>query len=153
MKETGEGFSRPFPSVFIATATGLHTNFHKSTFVPIHVEPAAALELAAILGCPVAGFSQTYLGLPLSTGKVPASVLDALAIKVVRTLPGWRTSLLTPAGRLNLASAMLMVQPLSAMAVMPLPVSTLDKLDRPHKGLFWKGAAKCSGSDCLVAWQ
>jgi hypothetical protein len=37
-------------------ATGLAINFHKSTFVPIHVSASRAADLAAILGCPVSSF-------------------------------------------------------------------------------------------------
>ncbi|CAL4957727.1 unnamed protein product [Urochloa decumbens] len=39
------------------------------------------------------------------------------------------------------------------MAVVPLPVTTLQQLDRLRKGLFWKGASKCTGGDCQVAWE
>ncbi|CAL5065864.1 unnamed protein product [Urochloa decumbens] len=39
------------------------------------------------------------------------------------------------------------------MAVVPLPVTTLQQLDRLRKGLFWKGASKCTGGDCQVAWD
>jgi hypothetical protein len=46
-------------------ATGLQINYHKSTFAPIHVDPQFSNFLAGILGCPVAAFPQTYLGLPL----------------------------------------------------------------------------------------
>jgi hypothetical protein len=51
-------------------ATGLHINFHKSTFAPVHVDPDVSIHLAAILGCTVASFPQTYLGLPLYTHKL-----------------------------------------------------------------------------------
>jgi hypothetical protein len=37
----------------ISRATGLGINFHKSTFVPIHVSTSRAADLATILGCPV----------------------------------------------------------------------------------------------------
>jgi hypothetical protein len=134
-----------------ATATRLHINFHKNTFVPIHVEADDAAELTAILGYPVAGFPQSYLGLPLSNGKISASVLDLLAVKVARSFPGQRTSLLTSADRLTLASAVLTAQSLYAMAALSLPATTLQRIDRPGKGLFWKGVLKYFGGDCLVA--
>jgi hypothetical protein len=134
-----------------ATATRLHINFHKNTFVPIHVEADDAAELTAILGYPVAGFPQSYLGLPLSNGKISASVLDLLAVKVARSFPGRRTSLLTSADRLTLASAVLTAQSLYAMAALSLPATTLQRIDRPGKGLFWKGVLKYFGGDCLVA--
>jgi hypothetical protein len=33
-------------------ATGLHINFHKSTFVPIHLPEDTACAMASVLGCP-----------------------------------------------------------------------------------------------------
>jgi hypothetical protein len=83
-----------------AAATGLTINFSKSTFVPINVDPDLAASLAAILGCSVEGFPQTYLGLPLSDGKLPARVLDGIAAPVERCIPGWRVRTLTRGGRL-----------------------------------------------------
>ncbi|XP_072150095.1 uncharacterized protein [Setaria viridis] len=50
-----------------AAATGLHINYHESTFVPLHVDDGHAAELVAKLGCPVASFPQTYPGLSFST--------------------------------------------------------------------------------------
>jgi hypothetical protein len=37
-------------------ANGLAINFHKSTFVPIHVSALRATDLAAILACLVSSF-------------------------------------------------------------------------------------------------
>lgn len=50
--------------------SGLHINFNKSTFVPIGVPSHQADDLAASLGCVVASFPQTYLGLPLDVRKL-----------------------------------------------------------------------------------
>lgn len=65
-------------------ATGLSINFHKSTFAPIHVDPDLSSSLAAILGCPVASFPQSYLGLPLSTSKLNLSAFFFIIDKVDR---------------------------------------------------------------------
>jgi hypothetical protein len=46
-------------------ATGLAINYHKSTFVPLHLEADDAHRISSILGCPVSTFPQPYLGLPL----------------------------------------------------------------------------------------
>jgi hypothetical protein len=53
-----------------SVVTGLKINYHKSTFAPIHVDLDFSNLLAGILGCPVATFPHTYLGLPLSTHKL-----------------------------------------------------------------------------------
>jgi hypothetical protein len=78
LREVLDSFSR---------GTGLAINFHKSTFVPIHVSVLRADDLATILGCPVLSFPQTYLGLPLSDQKLPASSQEFLATKIYKKIP------------------------------------------------------------------
>jgi hypothetical protein len=51
-------------------ATGLAINFHKSTFIPIKTSPTTTAEIADTFGCAISSFSQTYLGLLLSTHKL-----------------------------------------------------------------------------------
>ncbi|CAL5040144.1 unnamed protein product [Urochloa decumbens] len=135
-----------------ASATGLTINYSKSTFVPINVDAGAAAHLAGILGCAVASFSQTYLGLPLSDTKLPARVLDDLAIRVERCIPSWRVHLLNRGGRLTLTNAVMSLKPIHAMAAIRFPKSTVERMDKPRRGMFWKGAPRCSGGDCQVAW-
>jgi hypothetical protein len=53
-----------------SVATCMHINFPKSTFTPVHVDLDVSIFLAGILGCTVASFPQTYLGLHLSTHKL-----------------------------------------------------------------------------------
>ncbi|CAO2152694.1 unnamed protein product [Urochloa humidicola] len=133
-------------------ATGLAINYSKSTFVPIHVDAGWATHLAGILGCTVASFHQTYLGLPLSDAKLPAHVLDDLAIPVERCIPGWRVHLLNHGGRLTLTNAVMSLKPVHAMAAMRFPKSTVERMDKPCRSMFWKGSPRCSGGDCQVAW-
>jgi hypothetical protein len=116
-------------------ATGFAINFYKSTFVPIHVSASRAADLAAILGCPVSSFPQTYLGLPLSDRKLPASALEFLAARIYKQIPGWRLSLIPIGGRLTLATAVLSALPLFAMSALPLPKGVLAKMDRPRRAL------------------
>lgn len=47
-------------------ATGLHINFFKTCFVPLHTPPTIQNTIASILACPISSFSQIYLGLPPS---------------------------------------------------------------------------------------
>jgi hypothetical protein len=113
-------------------ATGLHIKFHKSTFVPVGGVPKGlASELAGILGRPISSFPQTYLGLPLSDHKLPASALEFLSVKISKRIPGWRTSLLPIGGRLTLTNAVLSALPSFAMSVLPIPKGTLAKMDSP----------------------
>lgn len=51
-------------------ATGLAINYHKSTFVPLHLDDAAIQQISSNVGCLISTFPQPYLGLPLSTAKL-----------------------------------------------------------------------------------
>ena len=120
-----------------SAATELSINFHKSTFVPVNVDPARATRLAAELGCPLSMFPQTYLGLPLSHMKLPASALDFLPTKIERRIPGWRTRFVDQGGHLTPTSAVLSAIPTHAMSVLPLSKGTMAKMDRPRRAMFW----------------
>ncbi|KAM0829851.1 hypothetical protein ACQ4PT_066609 [Festuca glaucescens] len=39
------------------------------------------------------------------------------------------------------------------MSVIPLPSTKPDRMNRPWRGMLWKGKATCSGGDCQVAWH
>jgi hypothetical protein len=59
-------------------STGLAINYAKSTFVPLNLDEAEQMQISNILGCPIATFPQTYLGLPLSDSKLPRWALQPL---------------------------------------------------------------------------
>jgi hypothetical protein len=54
-----------------SASTGLTINYHKSTSVPLNLNNEEQTLISSILGCPIAVFPQTYLGLPLSDSKLP----------------------------------------------------------------------------------
>jgi hypothetical protein len=54
-----------------ATVTGLHINFHKSTFMHVNVNAGDALELVGILGYPVTGFPSPTWGSPSPSPRSP----------------------------------------------------------------------------------
>jgi hypothetical protein len=58
--------------------TGLTINYAKSTLVTINQEEEEQIRIANILGCPIASFPQTYLGLPISDSNLPGWVLQPL---------------------------------------------------------------------------
>lgn len=119
--------------------TGLTINFHKSTFTPIHVDPELSESLAAILGCQVASFPQSYLGLPLSTHKLNLADFFFIIDKVDKRLAGWRGLLLSLAGRAVLVRSVLRALPIYAMSVLLLPAGTLQEIEKRCRAFFWTG--------------
>jgi hypothetical protein len=135
-----------------ASATWLEINFSKSTFVPINVDPVHATSLASVLSCAIGAFPQMYMGLPLIDTKLLAQVLDELTIPVEHCISGWRVQLLNRGGRLTLTNAVISMKPIYAMGALRLPMSIVDRIDKPRHGMLRKGASRVSGSDCQVAW-
>ena len=82
--------------------SGLQINYHKSTFVPIHMCAEEALAAASVLGCPISSLPCNYLGLPLSMQKVSNSVLMPVIQKIDRRLAGWLATYLSWGGRLTM---------------------------------------------------
>ncbi|XP_072147838.1 uncharacterized protein [Setaria viridis] len=122
--------------IAFAAATSLVINYSKSTFVPIHVDVVHASSLAAILGCSMESFPQTYLGLPLSDAKLSAGVLDELTIPIERCIPDWRVHLLNHDGCLTLTNTVMLLKPVYAMVVIRLPKSMVERMDKPRRVMF-----------------
>lgn len=128
-------------------------NFHKSTFTPIHVESGLTSALASILGCTVASFPQSYLGLPLSTHKLNIKDFFFIIDKIDRRLAGWRGVLLNIAGRAILVRAVLRALRIYAMTAVLLPAGIVQEIDKCCRAFFWAGQVKVSGGQCKVAWE
>lgn len=134
-------------------ATGLTINFHKSTFVPLHIDASTATAMADILGCQVSGFPQTYLGLPLTPYKLRVCDFQPLITKFDPYLEGWKARLLSTGGRLILVNAVLSNLATYYMSVILLPKTVMDDLESRRRAFLWIGEEKCHGSKCLVAWD
>lgn len=133
-------------------ATGLEINYRKSTFLPMNIDPADAAHMASILGCNIASFPQTYLGLPLTPQKLRVSDFQPLIHRVDRYLAGWKARLLSTGGRLTLVNAVLSSLPIYYMSSMLLPKTVIEAMDGRRRSFLWTGEGKCHGSKCLIAW-
>ena len=136
-----------------SAATGLTINFHKSTFVPMHVATAESDDMASILGCAVSSFPQTYLGLPLSPHKLRVADYKLLIDSFDRYLSGWKAKLLSTGGRLVLVNAVLGGLAIHFMSSHLLPKTVIEKLDARRRAFLWTGDDKCNGSQCLLKWE
>jgi hypothetical protein len=115
-------------------STGLAINFHKSTFIPIHIEAGEAAALSYILECPIASFPKSYLGLSLSCKKLPPAALDCLVVRVERYILGWRVHLLNKGG--HLTNIVLMAQLTYAAVAIRFPKMVVDRIDKPCHGML-----------------
>lgn len=137
---------------FFGEATGLKTNFHKSTVVPIH---CAVLNMATILGqlpTKQSHFPIKYLGLPLTTARLRRSDFQTLVDKTVARLNGWNGRNLSHAGRLTLVQSVLTPQVIYFLSALKPPKATLEEIDNKRKQFLWAGTERLTGGKCKVNW-
>jgi hypothetical protein len=82
-------------------ATGLVTNINKCSITPIQCNDQQIDMSQEIFPCNVQKFPYRYLGLPLSVKKFPKIAFQELIDKVADKLLGWKSALITNAGRLT----------------------------------------------------
>ena len=114
---------------------------------------AAAFDMAAAFGCPVASFPQAYLGLPLSTHKFRAADLAPIISRCDKYLAGWRGRCTPIGGRLILVNSVLSALLSHAMAAGILPIGSIEAIDKRRRAFFWIGEDTCNGGNCKVAWK
>lgn len=134
-------------------ATGLHINYEKSTFLPIHVSPDTAAALASSFGCSVSSFPQPYLGLPLSNLKLHLSNFLPIICRHDKYLAGWKGPLLNEMARTTLATSVLTSLLVYAMSKMTLLEGTIHAMDRRTRAFIWTSEGTCNGGNCKVAWE
>ena len=133
-------------------ATGLKTNFHKSTVVPIH---CAGLNMANILGklpAKQSHFPIKYLGLPLTTARLRRIDFQPLVDKTVAKLNGWNGGNLSHAGRLTLVQSVLTPQVIYFLSALKPPKATLEEIDNKQRQFLWAGTEMLTGGKCKVNW-
>jgi hypothetical protein len=83
-----------------ADSVGLRTNMAKCSITDIYGSEATISEVQQILGCQVSAFPIRYLGLPLSTTKIPRAEIRRTVEAVARRLPTCHGPLMAKSGRL-----------------------------------------------------
>ena len=131
-------------------ATGLTTNFEKSSIHPIRCEN---VDLSNILqpfpGC-CKTFPCQYLGLQLHTRPLQKIHVQPLVEKIGQRLAGWKGPLLNRAGRLTLVSSVLSSMPIYHLTIFPLVKWTKKQIDKIRHSFLWKGEDNVHGGTALL---
>jgi hypothetical protein len=133
--------------------TGLCTNFHKSSVVPICCHN---IDLDDILhGTPVLRdtFPLKYLGLPLSPWCLRRADFQSLEDKAARKIPTWNGKLVNFAGRTALVKSVLSSQAIYHFTSLNVPNGTMDNMKKIERAFLWAGTDKVSGGQCKVNWD
>jgi hypothetical protein len=134
-------------------ATGLVTNWEKSSVTPISCADIDVNSLAMTIGLPVTSFPCTYLGMPLALKQLNKADWQALLDKVDRYLATWKARLLSKAGRLEMLNSVLSSLPVYLMTINDMPAWVRKEFDRRRRAWLWAGEANCNGGKCRVSWK
>jgi hypothetical protein len=118
---------------------GLVVNLQKSELFITIAPHEEAQQLAQIIGCNAATFPFIYLGLPLLNKKLTVSDFEQLVQKIASKLTGWRSALLSIAGRLILMQTILSAMPLYYMTIFMLPKNVISQIDKIRRKFLWQG--------------
>lgn len=132
--------------------SGLQTNLAKCSITPIFGGEEVLDEIASILGCQVQHFPIKYLGLPLSTRKIPKASFQALVEHVATKLPPCKGALMARSGRLIWIKSVLHSMPIYAMMAENLLAWARKEIDAICRRFFWARADPSVRGRCMVAW-
>uniref|UniRef100_A0A453EAS2 Reverse transcriptase domain-containing protein n=1 Tax=Aegilops tauschii subsp. strangulata TaxID=200361 RepID=A0A453EAS2_AEGTS len=91
---------------------GLLVNYAKSSATLIQCAADDIAPAVNLLGCPLAEFPITYLGIPLTLHRPTAAQLQPVVDKTAGMLPTWKAHLMNKVGRLAFVKAILSAIPI-----------------------------------------
>jgi hypothetical protein len=109
-------------------ASGLVTNFQKSSIIPIFCQEIDALALAAAMQCPVQSFPYNCLGLPLSDKRLCKNDLQPVKVK------GLNNGCFSLDKRLILVKHVLSAMHIYQLLVLDPPVWLIKAIDKIRRG-------------------
>ena len=103
---------------------GQKVSLHKSSIMfSKGVGEAMALKISDLSKIPITNNLDKYLGTPSITGRVQEGFFQHMMERIEGKLDGWKSKLLTLAGRTTLAKAVLNSIPIYTMQTTLLPIS------------------------------
>ena len=132
-------------------ASGLFANLDKSVATPMHCSEDDIVRIQEILSCPIEGFPNRYLGIPLSIFRLKKGKEQALIDAVAARIPQWKGNLLNIAGRTTLVKTTLSAIPVHTLIALCLSSWAIECIDKLRRAFIWCGAASVSGGRCKVA--
>ncbi|KAJ4762686.1 RNA-directed DNA polymerase (Reverse transcriptase) [Rhynchospora pubera] len=133
--------------------SGLLVSEQKSTIVPVNLSEQQAVVLLEFFGYAQAALPMLYLGLPLTIGRPDRSCYQPLITKIQQRLQGWKSKLLSRAGRLTLVSSVLTAIPTYFMSVFLLPKWLIKSVDKERSRFLWGSNMVGKQKVHLMAWN
>ncbi|KAJ1701012.1 hypothetical protein LUZ63_000791 [Rhynchospora breviuscula] len=133
--------------------SGITINDGKSAIIPFNLTQQESDSIQATFNCNLSNLPLIYLGLPLTKGRPDRAAYQALIDRIHCKLQAWKGSLMSRAGRIVLASAVLSSIPVFYMSVFKFPMWVIRDIDRIRRNFIWgKGITGTSGIP-LLSWD
>jgi hypothetical protein len=134
-------------------ASGLRTNLAKCSITEIYTAGIDLAHIQQILGCQVMQFPIRYLGLPLSTTRIPKEAVRSMVDVVAKQMPTCFGPLMARSGRLVWIKSVLSAVPIYSMIAQGLPPWATKEIDSICRRFLWAGKDGAVRGRCMVAWQ
>ena len=133
--------------------TGLCTNFHKSSVVPIRCNNLNLGHILQSMPATVASFPLRYLGLPLSAWQLKKADFQFLEDKVASKLVTYEGQNITTIGRTTLVKSVISSLAVYFITSLIVPPSILQNVNKLERAFLWSGSDKTTGAKCKVNWN
>ena len=131
-------------------ATSLHLNPAKSSVAPIRCDGIDLQQVLQNFGGQIVGFPITYLGIPITLGRIRLVHIQYILDRIRARLAGWKGRLLPIAGRRVLVRSVLSALPAFALAMLRVPQRFLKNIDKTRRRFLWAYDEEMSGGKCKV---
>jgi hypothetical protein len=135
------------------SASGLGCNIAKCQVIPIQCDADQVALAQHLFPCPIMEFLIKYLGIPLSTGKLPKAAFQLLIDKMVDNLSAWRGRMMHRSSHLTLIKTTLSSIPIYSAISHAFPPWVLKAFTKISISFLWSGSKSTHGSKCLVVWD
>lgn len=121
-------------------ASGMKVNIQKSQFLPSkNIPQSKVTKFEGILEIKHTYNIGRYLGFPLLAGRATKNDFSFLLDKINMRLAGWKSKLLSRAGRVTLAKSVISSMPIYRMQNLWLPIGVCDRIDSCMRRFVWGG--------------
>ncbi|KAM0897624.1 hypothetical protein ACQ4PT_022443 [Festuca glaucescens] len=133
-------------------ASGLFTNFAKSSIIPIQCQNLDLSSISETLQCPIQSFPCNYLGMPLSDNRLRKVDLQPAIDKLAGKVKGWNQASFSLDARLLLVKHLLSAMTVFQLLVIDPPIWLTKAIDKLCRGFLWNNDEIAAGGKCLVSW-